>query len=90
MFGTAPSLTLTEVGDCVRLELAGVARGEGDSLQDAADALVDAVLRLAIAVRSTGVRVTPEVPGDLELFEYLYDLGELAVAGGDVRQRLFG
>jgi len=91
MYGTAtPSLTVTEVGDSVRLELAGIARGEGRSLQDAADALVDAVLRLATAVRSNGVRVTPEVPGDVELFDYLYQLGELAAAGGDVRQRLFG
>ena len=91
MYGTAtPSLTVTEVGDCVRLELAGIARGEGRSLQDAADALVDAVLRLATAIRSTGVRVTPEVPGSLELIEYLHELGELAAAGGDVRQRLFG
>jgi len=90
MFGTAPSLTVREVGDCVRLELAGVARGEGGSLQEAADALVDAVLRLATAVRSNGVRVTPEVPGEVALFEYLYQLGEIAAAGGDVRQRLFG
>jgi len=91
IYGTAtPSLTVTEVGDSVRLELAGIARGEGRSLQDAADALVDAVLRLATAVRSNGVRVTPEVPGDVELFDYLYQLGELAAAGGDVRQRLFG
>ncbi len=91
MYGTAtPSLTVTEIGDRVRLELAGIARGEGRSLQDAADALVDAVLRLATAVRSTGFSVTPEMPGSVELVEYLYELGELAAAGGDVRRRLFG
>jgi hypothetical protein len=30
------------------------------------------------------------VPGDVALFDYLYQLGEIAAAGGDVRQRLFG
>jgi hypothetical protein len=89
MYGTAPSLTVTEVGDSVRLELVGVARGEGRSLQDAADALVDAVLRIATAVRSSGFSGTPEMPGSVELLEYLYELGELAAAGGDVRTRLF-
>ena len=90
MFGTAPALTVTEVGDRVRLELAGLARGEGDSLQDAADELVRVMLRLADAVRSTGFRVTPELAADLELLDYLHQLGELAAAGGDVRSRLFG
>jgi hypothetical protein len=90
MFGTAPSLTVIELGDCVRLELVGIARGEGDSLQEAADELVRSVLRLAAAVRSTGFRVTPELAADLELLDYLHQLGELAAAGGDVRLRLFG
>jgi hypothetical protein len=90
MFGTARPLTLTEVGDCVRLELAGIARGEGHSLQEAADDLVLAVLRLAAAVRSTGVSVSRELPADVEVFDYLHELGELAAAGVDIRTRLFG
>jgi hypothetical protein len=90
MFGTAPSLTATEVGNCVRLELAGIARGEGRSLQEAADELVSAVLRLTAAVRSTGLCVTRELPADVELFDYLHELGELAAAGVDIRTRLFG
>jgi hypothetical protein len=90
MYGTAtPSLTVSEVGDCVRLELAGVARGEGCSLQGAADDLVCAVLRLAHAIRSSGFSVTREMPWSVELYEYLYELSEFAAAGGDVRQRLF-
>jgi hypothetical protein len=90
MFGTARPLTLTEVGDFVRLELAGIARGEGHSLQEAADDLVLAVLRLAAAVRSTGVSVSRELPADVEVFDYLHELGELAAAGVDIRSRLFG
>jgi len=90
MFGTAPSLIVTEIGDCVRLELAGIARGEGRSLQEAADALVDAVLRLAAAVRSTGVSACRELPIDVEACDYLHELGELAAAGVDIRSHLFG
>jgi hypothetical protein len=91
MYGTAtPSLTVSEVGDRVRLDLAGIARGEGCSLQDAADDLVCAVLRFAHAVRSTGFSVTREMPWSVELYQYLHELGEFAAAGGDVRQRLFG
>ena len=89
LFGTAPALTVTDVGDCVRLELAGIARGEGDSLQEAADELVRSVLRLAGAVRSTGFRVTPELAADVGLLDYLHQLGELAATGEDVRRRLF-
>jgi hypothetical protein len=90
MIGTAPSLTISEVGDCVRLELAGIARGEGASLQEAADELVCAVLRLAAAIRATGVSVSRELPTDVEVFDYLHELGELAAAGVDIRRRLFG
>jgi hypothetical protein len=90
MYGIAPSLTVTEVGDCVRLELGGIARGEGVSLQEAADELVCAVLRLAAAIRSTGVSVSRELPAGVEVFDYLHELGELAAAGVDIRSRLFG
>jgi hypothetical protein len=38
------SLTVTESGGLVRLELAGVARGEGVSLQEAADDLLHRLL----------------------------------------------
>ena len=89
MFGTAPALSVTEVGDCVRLELVGVARGEGASLQEAADELVRAVLRLAAAVRSSGVSVSREQPADVDIFDFLHEVGELAAAGVDIRRRLF-
>ena len=89
MFGTAPALSVTEVGDCVRLELVGVARGEGASLQEAADELVRAVLRLAAAVRSSGVSVSREQPADVDVFDFLHEIGELAAAGVDIRHRLF-
>jgi hypothetical protein len=48
------------------------------------------VLRLAAAVRSTGVSVSRELPADVEVFDYLHEIGELAAAGVDIRTRLFG
>jgi hypothetical protein len=49
-----PSLTVTESADCVRLQLGGLARGEGRSLQEAADDLVHRILALIMAIRSRG------------------------------------
>jgi hypothetical protein len=89
MFSTAPPITLTEVGDRVRLELGCIAQGEGRSLQEAADDLVCAVLRLTAALRATGASVSRELAADVELFDYLSELGELAAAGIDIRTRLF-
>ena len=83
-------LTISEAGERVRLDLGGVARGEGSSLQEAADDLVHAVLRLVLAFRSSGFRGTPEFRPDLETMNFLYELGEIAAAGGDIRGRLLG
>ena len=52
-----PELTITENGGRVRLNLGGFAQGEGSSLQEAADDLVGSILRLVMALRSSGFRV---------------------------------
>jgi hypothetical protein len=87
---TPPSLTVTESGGLARLQLAGVAYGEGASLQEAADDLICRLLGLVIAFRSSGWTVSCELRPDLETIAFLYELGELAAAGGDIRACVFG
>jgi hypothetical protein len=84
-----PALRITENGECVRLDLGGFAQGEGASLQEAADDLVCAILRLVTAFRASGFKACSEVPPDFEAMNFLYELGEIAAAGGDIRSRVF-
>jgi hypothetical protein len=77
-------LTVQELPGQVRLCLGGLARGEGPTLQDAAADLVQRLLTYVMAFRSSGVRVSPEFgPLDLAAMDFLYQLGEIAAAGGD-------
>jgi len=84
-----PALTITELGDRVRLSLGGLAHGDGASLQDAADDLVRSILRLVLALRSNGFGVSRELCPDVETINYLYELGEIAAGGGDIRAHVF-
>jgi hypothetical protein len=84
-----PALTITENGDRVQLALSGLAQGEGSSLQDAADDLVSAILRLVTAFRSSGFNASREFHPDFEAMNFLSELGEIAAAGGDIRARVF-
>jgi hypothetical protein len=84
-----PALNITESGGRVRLNLGGLAQGEGASLQEAADGLIRSILPLVMALRSTGFRATSEFRPDLEAMSFLYELGEIAAAGRDIRSRLF-
>jgi hypothetical protein len=43
-----------------------------------------------MAFRAGGFRISTEVRPDLETMSFLYELVELAAAGGDIRVRLFG
>jgi hypothetical protein len=44
-----------------------------------------------MALRAGGLQASSEVgPPDLGAVGFLYELGEIALAGGDIRQRLFG
>ena len=83
-----PALTITENGDRVRLALGGFAQGAGSSLQEAADDLVSSILRLVRAFRSNGFKACPEASPDFETMNFLYELGEIAAAGGDIRSRV--
>jgi hypothetical protein len=85
-----PSLTVTECAGRVRLQLGVIARGEGGSLQDAADDLIGHLLTLVHALRSSGFKASSEARLDLDTIAYLYEMGEITAAGGDIRGRVFG
>jgi hypothetical protein len=87
-----PPLEIRQVAGRVRLQLGALANGEGATLQEAADDLVARVLVLVMAFRSSGIGpVSSEAPlPDPALLSFLYELGDIAAAGGDIRERLFG
>jgi hypothetical protein len=44
-----------------------------------------------MAFRSSGFQVSAELGApDLATMDFVYELGEIAAAGGDIRSRLFG
>ncbi len=86
-----PSLTVREHGGRCRLTLAGDAWGEGATLQEAADDLVARVTRHARALRGPGWACGRELGApDHRWFDFLYEIGEIAARGGDVRSRVLG
>jgi hypothetical protein len=88
--GSLP-LTVQESSGRVRLCVGSLAHGDGSTLQDAADDLVQRLLTYVMAIRATGLRPSPELaPPDLAAMDFLYQLGAIAAAGGDIRSRLFG
>jgi hypothetical protein len=84
-----PALVVREHSAGVRLHLGSVAHGDGPSLQEAADDLVQRVLVLASALRTSGCSIAPEIAPDVAALNLLYELDEIATAGGDIRVRLF-
>ena len=87
---TMPALSVTERSGGVCLQLGGLVRGEGTTLQEAADDLIRRLLALVMAFRSSGFMVSRELPPDRDALDFLYELGEIAAAGGDIRARVFG
>jgi hypothetical protein len=87
-----PPLRLSEGGGRCRLWLGGYTCGDGATLQEAADDLLHRLSRLATASLSgAGFRFTPEAgPPDLCWLDFLYELAQIAAAGGDLRARVFG
>jgi hypothetical protein len=90
MSSDRPALVVQEHAAGVRLHLGSVAHGDGPSLQEAADDLVRRVLAIGRALRTSGFSVPREVAHDVAALSLLYELDEIAAAGGDVRTRLFG
>jgi len=86
-----PPLTVQELPGQVRLWLGTLAHGTGPTLQEAADDLVQRLLGYATTLRTRGLQGSGELgPPDLAAVSFLYELGEIAATGGDVRERLFG
>jgi hypothetical protein len=75
----------------LRLGLDGFGDVDGDTLQEAADELVTRLLSISMVIRSGGVGplCSEGCPG-LAVLDFLWQLGELAAAGGDPRELLFG
>jgi hypothetical protein len=83
-------LELTEHDGRCRLVLGSSVRGEGTTLQDAADDLVARVLSIVMSVRSSGFRISREMgPPDFRWLGFLWELGDLAAEGHDIRERIF-
>jgi len=88
----SPSIRIAERPGLCRLSLHGQLHGEGATLQDAADDLICRLLAAVMTWRS-GARfaVGAETgPPDLEWWNFLHELGEIAAAGRDIRARVFG
>jgi len=87
-----PTLRVAEIGDRVRLGIDGLVSADGATLQDAADELVSKILAVVMVFRSGGIGgYSSELcRPDLELVKFIWELGEIAAAGGDIRERLFG
>ena len=86
-----PELRVSEVRGNVRLGLDGLGDVEGATLQEAGDALVARLLSIAMALRSGGVGpISSECSVDRGLLEFIWRLGEVAAAGGEPRELLFG
>ena len=84
-----PPLRLTEHPGGCRLTLDGLTSGDGASLQEAADELIARLRRLALAVHRGGLQPSPDAgPPDLRLLDFLWELGERAVRGEDIRRRV--
>jgi hypothetical protein len=84
-----PSLRIAELDGRVRLGLEGFSDVEGETLQEAADALVAYVVRVATALRSAGP-VCSKCSADPVLLDFVWRVGEVARAGGDPRELLLG
>ena len=84
-----PELTLSEVGGRCRLVLGGVIQGEGDSLQEAGDALVARAAHVGLRLRSERATLFT-LPANRELLDLLYRIGDAAALGDDARELVLG
>jgi hypothetical protein len=86
-----PALELNETGTGCRLSLGGWAHGEGETLQQASDQLVARVLDIALRFRRTGYRFVRTLTGpSMDELSFVWELGEIAAGGGDIRPRVLG
>jgi hypothetical protein len=84
-----PTLRICEIGGRVRLGFEGFGHVEEPTLQEAADALVANMVRIAVYTGGVGPASTELAP-DLTALDFTWKLGEHVAAGGDPREFLFG
>ena len=89
MPGGSPTLRICEIGGRVRLGFEGFGHVEEPTLQEAADALVANLVRIAAVYTGVGPASTELAP-DLTALDFIWKLGEHVAAGGDPREFLFG
>jgi hypothetical protein len=86
-----PALDVDESAEGCRLSLVGVTYGDGATLQEAADDLIARLLGLVTSVRTTGFRVATELgPPDRNVLDFIWEVGEIAARGEDIREHVFG
>jgi hypothetical protein len=86
-----PALELCETGTGCRLSLGGWAHGEGETLQQAADRLIARLLDISLRFRKSGYQFARTVGGpSLDELSFVWELGEIAAGGGDIRPRVLG
>jgi hypothetical protein len=90
MPGGSPTLRICEIGGRVRLGFEGFGHVEEPTLQEAADALVANLVRIAAAVYTGVGPASTELAPDLTALDFIWKLGEHVAAGGDPREFLFG
>jgi hypothetical protein len=91
MDGWRPELELEEYDWGCRLSLRGVAYGEGETLQEAADDLVHRLAKVALCFRTSGFALARGFTApDQHLTGFLWELGEMAERGEDIRERALG
>lgn len=86
-----PTLELRETFGRCRLWLGGTAYGDGETLQEAADDLLDRLTAVSLSARRHGLAVTGETGApDREWLTFLWEVSELALRGQDIRDKVFG
>lgn len=86
-----PPLRLQSQANRCRLTLAGVAHGSGATLQQAANDLLVRLYDVATALRDGDLRPNANTgPLAADTAAFLWEIGQIASRGGDLRARVFG
>jgi hypothetical protein len=87
----SPALSLRESAGRCHLTLSGLTYGVGFSLQEAADDLIARLVGIALGARSSGFHHAAELgPPDVNLIDFISEVGDIAARGEDIRPRVFG
>ncbi|HEU0241952.1 MAG TPA: hypothetical protein VKB59_08475 [Micromonosporaceae bacterium] len=85
-----PELRLRTSADRCQLRLVGVTYGNGATMQEASNDMLARLFDLAMTVRDGRYRPMSELGApDPRVLSFLYEIGEIAANGGDIRQRVF-